>query len=359
MSATCFFSSICQKTSAWGGSRTHGVAAIRRKTYPSTIIFTCRKKLGVLHVVANKDGLVRTFQELPKIDISPLVEFCSDTDSPKPALPTTSSEALPEASYPSEARRVASEIHAACQEVGFFYLTGHGVSQQLVDDAREVGREFFALADEAKNEIALSKSPIFRGYQRLGENITQGQRDMHEAIDLYREHPADHPLVLSGKPLHGPNPWPSRPEHFRPVIEEYVTRMKALGRTVLQGMAMGLHLPLDTFEHGRADDPFWVIRVIGYPPLSAHDTESLSCGEHTDYGLLTFVNQDPGITALQVKNKAGEWVDAPPVPGSFVVNIGDMLKLWTNGLYQPTPHRVVNRSRTFRVSVPFFYEVRA
>ncbi|CAI5931795.1 unnamed protein product [Closterium sp. NIES-64] len=222
---------------------------------------------------------------------------------------------------------------------------------QLVDDAREVGREFFALADEAKNEIALSKSPIFRGYQRLGENITQGRRDMHEAIDLYREHPADHPLVLSGKPLHGPNPWPSRPEHFRPVIEEYVTRMKALGRTVLRGMAMGLHLPLDTFEHGRADDPFWVIRVIGYPPLSAHDTESLSWSSH----FCESGSWDHSPTG-QVKNKAGEWVDAPPVPGSFVVNIGDMLKLWTNGLYQPTPHRVVNRSRTFRVSVPFFYE---
>ncbi|CAI7809295.1 unnamed protein product [Closterium sp. NIES-53] len=183
MSATCFFSSLCQKTSAWGGSRTHGAAATRRKLYSSSIIFTHRKELGVLHVVANKDGLVRTFQELPKIDISPLVEFCSDTIL-NPDLPTTSSEALPEASYPSDVRRVASEIHAACKEVGFFYLTGHGVSQQLVDDSREVGREFFALADETKNEIALSKSPVFRGYQRLGENITQGRRDMHEAIDL-------------------------------------------------------------------------------------------------------------------------------------------------------------------------------
>ncbi|GJP42644.1 hypothetical protein CLOM_g2184 [Closterium sp. NIES-68] len=306
-----------------------------------------RGKLGILPVVANQDVLAGTFQELPKIDISPLVEFCSSLSL---------NAASPESSPPSDVRRVASEIDAACREVGFFYLTGHGVPQQLMDSVREAGREFFALPEENKNEIALSKSPIFRGYQRLGENITQGRHDMHEAIDLYREHPADHPDVLSGKPLHGPNPWPSRPERFKPVVQEYVTTMKGLGRTVLRGMAMGLHLPLDTFEHGRADDPFWVIRVIGYPPLASSDTESLSCGEHTDYGLLTFVNQDPGITALQVKNKAGEWVDAPPVPGSFVVNIGDMLKLWTNGLYQPTPHRVVNRSRTFRVSVPFFYE---
>ncbi|GJP40432.1 hypothetical protein CLOM_g108, partial [Closterium sp. NIES-68] len=112
-----------------------------------------RGKLGILPVVANQDVLAGTFQELPKIDISPLVEFCSSLSL---------NAASPESSPPSDVRRVASEIDAACREVGFFYLTGHGVPQQLMDSVREAGREFFALPEENKNEIALSKSPIFR-----------------------------------------------------------------------------------------------------------------------------------------------------------------------------------------------------
>ena len=164
----------------------------------------------------------------------------------------------------------------------------------------------------------------------------------------------------------------------------------------MRGIALGLHLPEDAFEGERAGDPYWVTRVIHYPPLpplmktkktlnpksvSSNDpsirseampsissnssavtddaVDSISCGAHTDYGLLTIVNQDDDLdlTALQVLNGKGEWIDALPLPGTFVCNIGDMLRIWTNGVYRPTLHRVVHRHPTkSRISIPFFYE---
>lgn len=140
----------------------------------------------------------------------------------------------------------------------------------------------------------------------------------------------------------------------------------------MRGIALGLNLPEDAFEAERAGDPYWVARVINYPPLppsmtktpsksaTSNDTvDSIGCGAHTDYGLLTIVNQDddPDLTALQILNGKGEWIDAPPLPGTFVCNIGDMLRIWTNGMYRPTLHRVVHSHPTkSRISIPFFHE---
>lgn len=156
----------------------------------------------------------------------------------------------------------------------------------------------------------------------------------------------------------------------------YISQCLNLGRALMRGIALGLQLPEDTFEtNNTAEDPYWVTRVIQYPPLTSADNydpskasqaaqkehisrdTQLSCGEHTDYGLLTIVNQDSDITALQVQNTAKQWIDVPPIEGAFVCNIGDMLKVWTNGMYVPTLHRVVNRDpERSRVSIPFFYE---
>ncbi|PKI33372.1 hypothetical protein CRG98_046238 [Punica granatum] len=111
-----------------------------------------------------------------------------------------------------------------------------------------------------------------------------------------------------------------------------------LSRKIIRGIALALGGSPEEFEGERAGDPFWVLRIIGYPRI------------------LTLVNQDDGITALQVKNSSGEWISAPPVPGTFVCNIGDMLKIWSNGVYDSTLHRVINNSPKYRVCVAFFYE---
>lgn len=209
-------------------------------------------------------------------------------------------------------------------------------------------------------------------------------RDWHEGIDLYKEISLEEAQLMRSSPIHGTNPWPHHIPAFDTALRRYIKACLDLGAALMRGVALGLNLPEETFEGDRASNPYWVARVLHYPPLSQiaptnsippplsnpleHSFETISrvsatdvsfegmgCGAHTDYGLLTIVNQDADVTALQVMNGQGQWVDAPPLPGTFVCNIGDMLRTWTNGLYTPTLHRVVNKYQD-RISIPFFYE---
>ncbi|XP_044424306.1 2-oxoglutarate-dependent dioxygenase 33 isoform X2 [Triticum aestivum] len=161
------------------------------------------------------------------------------------------------------------------------------------------------------------------------------------------------------KPMEGSNLWPDYPSNFDALLENYISLLRDLSRKIMRGIALALGAPLDAFEGGVAGDAFWVLRLIGYPisdDIPQEERTDIGCGAHTDYGLLTLVNQDDDICALEVRNQSGEWIYAKPVPGTFVCNIGDMLKVWSNGIYQPTLHRVVNNSPRYRVSVAFFYE---
>eukprot|EP00742_Colponemidia_sp_Colp-10_P003205 GILJ01003414.1.p1 GENE.GILJ01003414.1~~GILJ01003414.1.p1 ORF type:complete len:352 (-),score=45.12 GILJ01003414.1:95-1150(-) len=272
-------------------------------------------------------------------------------------------------------KAVAKQLDTACREVGFFYLTGHGVPEEATRKVLDVAREFFQQPREEKEKLSIRNQPgSGRGYQRLGENVTRYQKDWHEAVDLYRELPADHNVIRwlsegseeeqqrkSGmRPLvTDRNQWPNTPAEFKPLMEEYVQTCQRVGGYVMRAMALGLGLEEGFFEDTYLNEGFWVMRVIGYPPLASsegHDGVGRSCGEHTDYGCLTLVNQDQTPGALQVMNAAGEWVNANPIPGAFVVNIGDMITIWTNGLYKSTLHRVMNIATNYRVSIPFFYE---
>ncbi|XP_058070202.1 2-oxoglutarate-dependent dioxygenase 33 isoform X2 [Magnolia sinica] len=221
-------------------------------------------------------------------------------------------------------------------------------------------RKFFSLPYEEKLKIKMSVATGFRGYQRIGENITQGKPDVHEAIDCYREvEPGIYGAL--GKTLEGCNMWPDNPPNFKHLMEEYVSLLTDLSRKIMRGIALALGGSPNTFDGERAGDSFWGMRIIGYPASTGTkrpemQDNGIGCGAHTDYGLLTLVNQDDDLAALQVRNLSGEWIWAVPVPGTFVCNIGDMLKVWSNGLYQPTLHRVINGSAKYRVSLPFFFE---
>ncbi|EFJ16739.1 hypothetical protein SELMODRAFT_421528 [Selaginella moellendorffii] len=280
---------------------------------------------------------------IPTIDVEPLVRRFDD-----PGL----------GAFP-DVRDVIEQLDHACRNIGFFYAAGHGVSRELMDDVRSLSHEFFKLPDCDKMRIKMTPSSGYRGYQKLGENVSYGMHDCHEAIDYFRELGPEIQDLELAKTVMGPNQWPENPKRFRAVMEDYVDQLRGLSKAILRGVALALGGEADTFEGSRAGDPFWILRVIGYPPkdsLESPESFGIGCGEHTDYGLLTLVNQDPEIPALQVKNCSGKWLWADPVPGTFVVNIGDMLKIWSNGTYQPTLHRVLNSAMDFRVSVPFFYE---
>jgi isopenicillin N synthase-like dioxygenase len=321
---------------------------------------------------------------LPIIDISPYLD------------PTSSSSAR---------REKAQAINAACTNYGFFYLTGHGIPSSKLDEIIDLARRFFALPLEEKNKIKRFDAggpeggDSARGYQGLGENVTQGLQDMQEAIDFYAPWSGAVEQGDGGpgtrKTLQGPNLWPSEPSELRGVYEEYIESVTEVGRALTR--AMGAALELGSAEGGNGEDEdedvfvrhcdesFWVMRMINYPPLPAsakssdqsepsesagvqkekeEDLNQFSCGAHTDYGCVTLLLTDPTPGALQVQLKDGSWLPADPIPGAFVVNIGDMIERWTNGIWKSTMHRVIHRGDGGvngvegggRVSVPFFFE---
>ncbi|CAK8562449.1 unnamed protein product [Lathyrus sativus] len=277
------------------------------------------------------------FSYIPIIDISPLL---AKSDDPKMAQDPGVLD-------------VVAQLDKACTQAGFFYVKGHGIPDTLLKGVRDITRTFFELPYEEKEKIKMTPANGSRGYEKIGENITEGTPDMHEAIDCYREVTKGMYGDL-GKVMEGCNQWPQNPPKFKALMEEYISICKDLAKKIMRGIALALGGSPYEFEGDRAGDPFWVMWIISYPGVST--VNEIGCGAHTDYGLLTLLNQDDDINALQVKNLSGEWISAPPVPGSFVCNIGDMLKIYSNGLYESTLHRVINNSPKYRVSIVYFYE---
>lgn len=237
---------------------------------------------------------------------------------------------------------------------GFFYVTGHGLEPAYLDSLLKRGHEFFELPEDKKNSIHIFKSQDgVRGYQKIGENVTYAKRDQQEALDIYPE-PA-HPTTDR---LNGSQLWPSDDDvpGFKAAMLEYTAKMTRVGHAFMRAMCDALGHP-EVFE-ALQEDNYWVLRVIGYPPLPEDfDPEKgISCGAHTDYGCLTFLLADDTPGALQVEAKDGSWIPADVIPGAFVVNIGDIVDTLTSHTYKSTYHRVIHRGSRYRVSMPFFFE---
>ncbi|HWH30841.1 MAG TPA: 2-oxoglutarate and iron-dependent oxygenase domain-containing protein [Mycobacteriales bacterium] len=247
---------------------------------------------------------------------------------------------------------VGRQIDAACRDTGFLLVTGHGVDRRLRDRLEQLSREFFALPDETKAEIAMDRGGVaWRGWFPVGGELTSGRPDRKEGVYFGTELAGSDPRVVAGTPLHGPNLFPAHPPELRPVVLEWMERVTALGQAVLSGIALGLGLEGDWFRRHLTADPTVLFRVFHYPP---GDTESWGVGEHTDYGLVTLLAQDHH-GGLQVRS-GGSWIDVPADPEVFVVNIGDMLERMTRGGYRSNPHRVRNLSGADRVSFPLFVD---
>ena len=258
---------------------------------------------------------------------------------------------------PAGQRRVAAELREACSRIGFFYVSRHGVDQDLMDRTFAEVRRFFHQPLERKTAIAMANSPIYRGYSGFAEEVLDPdlEGDLKESFNLGVERGADDPLVAAGTPLHGPNLWPAALPGFRETMDDYFAAMTDLGMTIAKGLALSLDLPADHFTR-TLGNPMSLLRLLHYPPTAQRRSErQLGAGAHTDYGCLTILAQD-AIGGLEVRNTDGEWITATPVPGTFVINLGDQMARWTNGRYQSTPHRVYNASNTDRYSIPFFFD---
>jgi isopenicillin N synthase-like dioxygenase len=249
---------------------------------------------------------------------------------------------------------VARQIEAACRDCGFFYVGGHGVPAELFDMLDSAAREFFALPHEAKMAIAMEHGGrAWRGYFPVGAELTSGRPDRKEGLYFGAELAGDHPRVSAGLPLHGRNLFPSQVPALRTAVLAYLDALTGVAQAVLRGVAVSLSLDAGYFETRYTAHPTVLFRIFHYPPAPPDD-DGWGVGEHTDYGLLTLLAQD-GNGGLSVRTPAG-WVDAPPIPGALVCNIGDMLDRMTGGWYRSTPHRVRNVSGRDRLSFPFFFD---
>ena len=257
---------------------------------------------------------------------------------------------------------VATQLGAACRDSGFFYITGHGVDVGLQQRLEDLSRRFFALPLEDKMAIRMALGGrAWRGYFPVGGELTSGRPDRKEGLYFGAELDAGHPLVRAGTPLHGPNLFPREPAGLREAVLGYMAAITQLAHALMRGIALSLGLDEEYFAARYTADPLVLFRIFNYPPGPEHGEDGQpiwGVGEHTDYGVLTILKQDDA-GGLQVKSRAGgqvSWIDAPPVPGSFVCNIGDMLDRMTRGVYRSTPHRVRNRAGRDRLSLPFFFD---
>lgn len=257
-------------------------------------------------------------------------------------------------STPAQRLRTSGEVGEACERIGFFYIKNHGVPQDHRDKVLDVTQSFFALPLEQKMEVFIGKSPHFRGYIPLGGEKTQGLKDWHEALDFRTEFSNEHPKCKAGKPLHGPNQWPEVPADFKPALSAHWRYMMHLGERISSAISLSLGLEENAFD-GLMDDPFCNMRILHYPVYQGtpDPTVGEGIGAHCDYGFITILEQGDN-SGLEVMNADGAWVEAPPVPQTYLVNIGRVTQILTNDRYKATEHRV-RKVSTPRYSIPFFY----
>ncbi|KAJ3998816.1 hypothetical protein F5050DRAFT_1742118 [Lentinula boryana] len=259
---------------------------------------------------------------------------------------------------PSIRRALAKEIRSACINVGFFYVANHGVPETLIEEFSSRSKEFFALPLESKLKIDNKTTPNMMGYSALlsGNNDPKGGGDFQEGFEFTGEpfDSLDQTEIPESSHSIGRNAWPSELPRFREAALRYYYAVVNLGKLLFPIFALALDLEEDYFDQ-KTNNAAALMRSLRYPPQEeVTDEHIIGIGSHTDWECFTILWQEPGIQALQVLNSDKEWIDAPPIPGTFVINLGDQFARWTNGIFKSTVHRAINRSNLYRYSIPLF-----
>src|SRR5215467_11808287 len=232
---------------------------------------------------------------------------------------------------PDAIETVAIELRRACESVGFFYLAGHGVPQAVIDDAFAASREFHATPIELKRSL------------KINENFF-----------ISHDRGADHPDVAAGTPLRGRNQWPDGHARMRAAMVRYFKTLEKLGERLLPILSRSLGLSADFFAPFFQNEAHINLRFLHYPPQETDDDEQFGQGPHTDNSFITMLARED-VPGLAVRLPSGEWLAPPVIEGTFLVNLGNIMKRWSNDRFLSTPHGVLNDSGKDRYSIAFFY----
>lgn len=267
-----------------------------------------------------------SFDEVPVIDLQPLIDG-------------------------NDISELVSSLRSACENSAFLYVKNHGIPKQVIDDVFAASRSFFGSPLDERMQIV--RSSFNRGYIPMGSTQLPGRApDLKDSFDLGVDLPLDDPDVVAGVPFQGPNQWPDDPA-FRSKVEAYFDGVRTLGLKMLKAFALALELEEDFFTK-LYDKPTISMRLLHYPqPMQTGDEVEVGSGTHTDYGVFTILYQDPA-GGLELQKPDGEWVAAPFLDNTFVINLGDLMARWTNDVFRSNPHRVVNRTGKERYSIAAF-----
>ena len=260
---------------------------------------------------------------------------------------------------PNSKGQFIRELDQACRTAGFFYIANHGVDHELIAQTFEQSARFFELSAERKMAMHLSLSKCRRGYERIGDQTLDENAlpDQKESYYCGIDYPPDHPYVVKGYDTYGTSQWPNELTSFQATMSHYIQAQLKLCNQLMSLIAQALNEPAEYFEP-TLNDPMVTLRLLRYPPHPPlADAKLFGAGAHTDWGALTTLAQDEQ-GGLQIQMPNGQWVGAPPIADTFVVNLGDMMPRWTNDIYRSNPHRVINASSSDkpRFSIPFFFE---
>ncbi|HYC13225.1 MAG TPA: 2OG-Fe(II) oxygenase family protein [Stellaceae bacterium] len=265
------------------------------------------------------------FSDIPVIDLGPLVEG-------------------------KNPRAIIDTLGNACRDIGFIYVKNHGVPRELVAGLAEQAALFFRRPMAEKMRIVVD--PRMRGYLPLNYRSYEGEAragtSHQEGFWVGHERP-----LSKESPLDGPNQWPAEPAGLKPAMLAYFAAVEKLSHVLMRGFALALDLKPDYFEPIYRD-PMSRLKLNHYPPQDNPENENdIGVIPHSDSGGFTILWQDHN-GGLEIQSKSGEWVGAPPIPDTFVINLGNIMQIWTNGYFSSTPHRVLNRGGKDRYSIPLF-----
>jgi isopenicillin N synthase-like dioxygenase len=256
---------------------------------------------------------------------------------------------------PGALERLARQLRRALENIGFYFIKGHGVPQPLCDAVFSETERFHAQPLDRKMKLRRNRDNV--GYlpmSRSAEPDAEVKPNVNEAFFVKRDLPADHRDVLARKRFRGTNLWPEHLPGFRATVVAYCDALEALAKKLIPIYAVALDLPADYFDAAFAE-PQYTLRMTHYPFVEVLGGNEFGIAPHSDTSFLTLLAQNK-IPGLSLRTRDGCWIDAPALDGHFLVNGGDMLRRWTNDRFLATPHRASNRSGRERYAIPFFFD---